>query len=305
VLKGMMAGFLLGAAAYFAAERFPLVYPEAFSYNTMAGMYLFGLLLTAVCGWYFRSRIVPIGLGLILILHIAATTSIKTNVGVGLGALAAALIYLRDSLRLLGRNLVVLTILLGVVAYFVMSNKGLMDRLESGSERVSTGAEILAAREEDTGNIGIATRQYWKNQGLKGWIRNPLLGYGVEAFRADYGITSHSTPIDLLYNSGIIGCGLFYSMFASLAWRVIRTRDGFGRGLQAVTVAGLVCYSFMSLSGTLYYDTYVAAFMAICAGALTRLGVGAARSQSTGSAPLGPWTPQREIRSAATQRESQ
>ena len=97
-----------------------------------------------------------------------------------------------------------------------------------------------------------------------------MLGNGVEAFRADYAITSHSTPIDLLYNSGIIGFGLFYGMFASVAWRVLRTRAGALHGFQALTIFGLTCYSFISLSGTLYYDTFVAAFLAITAGILVR-----------------------------------
>src|SRR2546421_5644391 len=43
VLQGLVVGFLLGAGWYAVMERFPLVFPEGFSYNTMAGMYLFGL----------------------------------------------------------------------------------------------------------------------------------------------------------------------------------------------------------------------------------------------------------------------
>jgi hypothetical protein len=282
VLRGLLLGFLLGAAYYFLMTRFPLVFPEGFSYNTMAGMYLFGLVVTVACGWFARWRVIPIALGLVLLLHVAATTSIKTNLGIALGAAAAGLAYFRHSVRLLGRNLIVLVAFLGIAGYTVVSNKALTDRLLYGATRVSTGAEILTAREEDTGHIGLDTRQYWKDEGLKGWARSPLLGNGVEAFRADYGITSHSTPIDLLYNSGLIGIGLFYGMFASVAWRVYRARFSGVRGLQALTVAGLTCYAFMSVSGTLYYDTYVAAFLAITAAVLARASepVGFAPAQS-------------------------
>jgi hypothetical protein len=270
VLKGLLVGFLLGAAYYFSVTRFPLVFPEPFSYNTMAGMYLFGLFVTVACGWFLRSRIMPIGLGLVLLLHVAATTSIKTNLGIALGAAAAGLAYFRHSLRLLWRNFIILVAFFGIAGYIVLSNKDLTERLLYGATRVSTGAEILTSREEDTGHIGLDTRQYWTDEGLKGWRRSPLLGNGTEAFRADYGITSHSTPIDLLYNSGIIGFGLFYSLFVSVAWRVHRARLGGVLGFQALTLAGLTCYAFMSVSGTLYYDTFVAAFLAITAAVLAR-----------------------------------
>jgi O-antigen ligase len=171
-----------------------------------------------------------------------------------------------------------LVALVGLVVYFVAGNEGLLERMQAGADRVSTGAQILAAR-EDTANVGLASREYWKNQGLKGWTRNPVLGYGVEAFRADYGVTSHSTPIDLLYNQGIIGLSLFYAMFFSLAWRVWRVRGNAMRGFQVLAIAGLACYLFMSLSETLYYDPFVAAFIAIGVGTLTR---GAVRAVEPG-----------------------
>ena len=270
VLQGLVVGFLLGAGWYAVMERFPLVFPEGFSYNTMAGMYLFGLFITVVCGWYRGSRVVPIVLSVVLVVHIAATTSIKTNLGMALGVSVAVLIYFTDSIKLLARNFALLILFGAGIAYFIASNEALYHRIEGGLTRVSLGAQILAAREDTSGSVGFDTRRYWETEGLKGWTRNPVLGYGVEAFRADYGNTSHSTVIDLLYNAGLVGFGLFFGIFVSIAWRLYRASVPAVRGFRAVAIAGLVCYLFMSLSATLYYDTFVAAFVAIGAGVLAR-----------------------------------
>jgi hypothetical protein len=266
VLAGTLGGFLTGAAIYTHEEGFPFVWPVDFSYNSIAGMYLFGLLVTLIVGWHMRWRIFPIAVGSILLLLIAATTSIKTNLGVLLGAAGAALIYLRHFLAVVRRTAIVLVVMGGVIGYAVATNDTLIDRLEDAFDRVSLGVGVLTAREDADvrgEGLGLQTRVNWKGQGIRGWLTSPVLGLGVEGFRADYGITSHSTPVDLLYNFGVIGLTLFYALFASITWRLWRARGAGLEGLCALILGGLVCYVFMSMAGTLYYNAFIAAFVAI------------------------------------------
>jgi hypothetical protein len=134
--------------------------------------------------------------------------------------------------------------------------------------RVSTGAEALTSTHKDkdideqAGQLGLATRERWKNEGVAGWMRNPVLGYGVEAFRADVGITSHSTPVDLLYNFGLVGFGLFYGMFLSLLLRLWRAGQERRAGPHPLILAGIVGYASISLSGTVFYNGFLAVFIA-------------------------------------------
>jgi hypothetical protein len=269
VVGGIFAGFLLGALTYTRLSGFPLVYPDDFSYNSIAGMYLFGLFVTMVYGWYRGARLVPTAVGLALMLLIAATTSIKTNLGEAIGAGAAGLIYFKQAMRAVGRNLIVIVILVGGMSYFIASNEALTERLQSGTARVGTGANVLAARDAANGDSGYSMRQNWKNLGLKGWATNPVVGYGVESFRGDFGVTSHSTPVDLLYNTGLIGCLLFYAVFASLGWRLLKV-DPRTRVPHALILGAIVCYVFISLSGTMYYDGLLAAILAMCAALVCR-----------------------------------
>lgn len=106
----------------------------------------------------------------------------------------------------------------------------------------------------------------------------------MEAFRADFSTTSHSTPIDLLYNYGLIGFGLFYGMFASIAWRLLKARNVQFRGVRARIAACLIAYVFISLSGTIYYEPFVAMFIATSSAVLMRL----ERSGRVPGAPLLP-----------------
>jgi hypothetical protein len=86
----------------------------------------------------------------------------------------------------------------------------------------------------------------------------------------DNGVTSHSTPIDLLYNSGVIGFLAFYAMFVSLGLRLVQVRGLALGSLPSLIFGGLVCYLFITLSGTMHYNTFMAIFFAVSAGLLRR-----------------------------------
>lgn len=278
VLMGALAGFIGGAALYTLSTGFPFHYPDALSYNAIAGMYLMGLCLALFFGWYTHSRLLPVVVSLVAMVHIAATTSIKTNLGIVLGAASAALVYARSFLHVLRRNLILLVIFAATLVYAVINNRGLLEQVGYGLDRVSRGVEILQRREDVKGNTSFGERTDWKDQGIKGWVRSPLFGNGVEAFRADYGITSHSTPIDLLYNFGVIGFLLFYSIFGSIVWRLMTVRSKSLGSLPALIFAGVVCYTFITLSGTMEYNAYLAVFVSVSVALLGRFDSGLPRA---------------------------
>jgi hypothetical protein len=270
VMMGMLVGFVVGAVAYTNSVGFPFVHPPGFSYNAIAAMYLFGSFVALVFACLSRWKLLVLLVALVLVMHVAATTSIKTNLGILLSAGGAGLMYFRQSVQLFRRNAFYLLIVVGVLAFAVASNDVVLERLEAGMARLAIGVEVLQTRDDVDGYGGYAERQYWMLQGLRGWVANPLFGYGVEAFRHDYGITSHSTPIDLLYNTGMIGLGLFYSVFVSIAWRLFNSRDKNTRIVRALLFAALLCNLFITLSATVFYQSFIAATAAISIALLRR-----------------------------------
>jgi O-Antigen ligase len=270
-LAGTVAGLVAGAAVYAYKVRFPLVRPPDFSYNAMAAVYLCGLFCALAYGWAKRAKIVPLSVGLIFWLHVVATTSIKTNLGVVLGTAVAAALYLRHSLRLLKGSLIVLGALGALITYALISDPVVTDHVTAGIDRVSIGLQVLHSREDVSGYSGFGEREYWMERGLAEWRRNPLFGHGVEAFRHDYGITSHSTPVDLLYNTGVIGFGLFYAMFASIALRLLMAGRLWPRAPLMLILSLLICNAFVTLSGTVFYQSFIAIEIAISVAILRHL----------------------------------
>jgi len=164
---------------------------------------------------------------------------------------------------LLRRWILILIVLGGGLGYAVASNDMLAEAMGRGADRVLVGVKVLQARDDVAGYSAFEQRGYWKQVGIDGWRQNLVFGYGTEAFRHDFGITSHSTPIDLLYNYGLIGLMLFYGVFASLIWRLLHIDDRRVSGQRSLILGGVVCYLFVSLSGTLHYNVFLAAFVGI------------------------------------------
>ena len=271
VLAGSLCGFLTGAVIYAYISGFPFVRPEGFSYNTFGLMYSFGLFLTLAYGWHKRSALLPVALGFVIFLNILATTSIKTNLGILLGMTLAALVYFGVFVKALRRNIILFVALAGMLVITLASQEGLVDRLNEGVKRVSLIVNILEARGADVpGYSGVQERKEWKDEGLKGFAGNPIFGHGVEAFRNRFEITSHSTPVDVLYDTGLIGFVLFYGVFVSMAWRLFRADDKNDESLRALIFGALVCYVFITLTGTMHYNTFLAAFVGISVALLAR-----------------------------------
>lgn len=277
VLAGMMTGVAAGAAFYTLQSGFPFRYPAEFSYNAVAGMYLLGLVVTLMLAAVSRWKGVLLLVAVVFMAHIVATTSIKTNLGIAAGVLAVAAVHFRRFVGALGRNAILLAAFAGCAVWFAMTQDSVRASFERGIDRISLGVKILANREGNYEYSAFDERTEWARAGIRGWLENPLFGHGVEAFRDRYGITSHSTIVDVLYNTGLIGFVLFYALFASLLWRLYRMRAHVPYEVRGVVFGGAICYLFISLSGTMHYSAFLAACLAL---SIALVGGGARETQS-------------------------
>lgn len=270
VLGGALAGFAAAALLYAQATGFPLAYPADFSYNAVAGMHVYGLLVALLLASIMAWRIWLLGVAAIAWAHVLATTSIKVNLGIAFGALVAGVLHFGFVARALWRHAIAILAIAGVLAFAVASNQAAVEALRRGSERVGLGLRILAVREDLPGYSAFAKRTSWLEEGMRGWLENPVFGHGVEAFRADFGITSHSTFIDLMYNSGLVGVGLFYGLLLSVALRVRAMRGAVLRDTRIVVLGGVACSLFISLSAPVHYSATLGAFIGLSVAMLRR-----------------------------------
>ncbi len=274
VLLGMLGGFLLGAATYTATTGFPFSYPSDFSYNAIASMYLFGLVIVMLAGLGVQSRIGILAVAAVILLHIVMTTSIKSNLGILFGAIGASVLYTRNVFRILRRYATLLIAVTGLLTYYLVTSTLLMEMLQRGYARVLVGLQVLQARDDVSGYGSMGRRNEWRADGLDGWLQNPVFGNGPEAFRSQFGITSHSTYVDILYNSGLIGFFLYYAIFVSIAFRLYSARRESQDNLFPLLFAGLICYLSISFSGIQYYSSSFLAFIAISASLIRQRNAG-------------------------------
>ena len=270
MICGILGAFVVGAVSYTYLSGFPFQRPDGFSYNAFAVMYLSGLYCALLFGLICGSRVLAGTLALVFLLHIVATTSIKTNLGLAAGVLVVSAIFFLRTARIVARNVVYLVVLGAALAYAITSSDELSRRVDVGIQRISLGVEILQSRQDQSGSTSYGLREEWTSIGLEGWASNPVFGEGVEAFRATHGAHSHTVPVELLYNTGLIGFVLFYSVFASLMFRVLLTGQTAARNLHALVVAGTVCYMLMTFGGTPQYEYYLGIFLATSVALLER-----------------------------------
>ena len=270
VFAGTFSGFLIGAIVYTLMTGFPFVRPFDISYNAVGTVYLFGLFITLTLGWFTGATAWIASIGTVIWIHIVATTSIKANLGVLLGAAAASLAYFKYFARGLRRSAIPLLVIVLAIVLAVASDDSLVKMFERGVDRVTLGIEIMRAGIDLPGYSGFEERIWWTKRAIDGWAKHPLFGNGIEAFRSDYGITSHSSPNDLLYNTGLTGLLLFYGVLVSLGWRVLRACKDSPVGLRALTLGALVCFLVMLPAGNLFYSGYLAIIIAISAVLLDR-----------------------------------
>ncbi len=270
VLAGVVCGFIAGAALYTRISGFPFRYPAEFSYNAIAAMYLFGFLAILLLASIARRQVALLALSAIVAIHIVATTSIKTNLGIVLGAFVAAAIHFGQVSRMLWRHALVIAVAGVAVGFAVASNEAAVETLRRGADRIALGVQVLQARENLPGYSSFETRARWQREGIRGWAANPLFGHGVEAFRSGFGITSHASHVDIAYNSGLIGLALFYGVFASLLLRLFRARHGGLQSARMIILGSLACFLFISFAGTIHYGAFLAGFVGLSVGILKR-----------------------------------
>ncbi|MHC1765392.1 MAG: O-antigen ligase family protein [Verrucomicrobiia bacterium] len=149
-----------------------------------------------------------------LLAGIAFSGSRKAFIGVFLIVFGWAWICHRRSLLRNWRALISAAVLAGICAIFafvVMKHTFLGHRMEAGF----TAAEAEGSRD---GRLALYCF------GLEAISESPFFGLGLDQFRSRYGAYAHSEYIEITANGGLLGAGLYFSVFAFTVRRLVRVR---------------------------------------------------------------------------------
>jgi O-antigen ligase len=124
---------------------------------------------------------------------------------------------------------------------------------------------------EYSGEASFDIRAQMIFNGLEMWFRSPLFGSGNEAFslKGGFGTYSHSTPIELLANYGILGF-IGYYLFLFLAfrytWSLFRSGNDYLRAYAIWCLLALACVTFWGIFAVCYYEKTVGMVLAVVVG---------------------------------------
>lgn len=175
---------------------------------------------------------------------------------IGLGALIAIVILLRNAKRP-GRfvpAVLLVTVAIGVGLAWIQ-NTPYWYRVENIA-RFASG---------ETVNEGsLYERAELANTAVEVWRLHPVIGVGTDQFRyyaGDYGLRqtySHSNPLEILANFGIVGVLLYYGIYAALTVRIfsgwVRERSTPRKNRFALIGCIWLTWLAMEVAWVSYYD---------------------------------------------------
>ncbi|MDP1904058.1 MAG: O-antigen ligase family protein [Pseudomonadota bacterium] len=117
-----------------------------------------------------------------------------------------------------------------------------------------TGAEFVV-REQS-----VILRAEMIEKGISLWQQSPVFGWGFDAFRhiSGYGTYSHSNHVELLANYGLIGYIMYYSIYISLVFSMLKhSKTNSNVKDLKVTILLLVGLVFIAgISNVSYYSKF-------------------------------------------------
>lgn len=124
---------------------------------------------------------------------------------------------------------------------------------------------------EESGDASFDTREEMIFSGIDLWLSSPLWGHGNEAFRvmSGFGTYSHSTPVELLSNYGIVGFVCYYLFYVQVFKRaraLARSQNHHLSVAGAWVILSLTCLTLWSLAAVCYYEKAVALLLASLVG---------------------------------------
>jgi|GEM_PF-5717507 len=123
--------------------------------------------------------------------------------------------------------------------YFLWDRWEIGERWEVVTERMENADQAIGNDYADR-NTSAGERKFFINWGLAHFPENPLWGHGVKSFQYYHdGTYSHNTPIELLFNGGLIAFVLYYLRFL-LAFIACWNFRGFERLLFFVFLCSIL-----------------------------------------------------------------
>lgn len=149
------------------------------------------------------------------------------------------------------RNLAILALLLGIVYYLVFNVEFFYNVI--GIRLISFMDAMLKSQSDTSTN----TRLKMITFGLQNFIKNPVLGYGLDNYKSmsAFQTYSHSNLIEIMFNLGIVGTVFFYRMYYLMVKLLFKFKN-MDNTWKAFIIGWLIGEGFINFVGV-YYNEFV------------------------------------------------
>ncbi len=147
------------------------------------------------------------------------------------------------------RNCLIIAILLLVIFYMVFQIPMLYNT-------IGIRFEGLFALVGGKGKIDASAkvRMNMIDDGISAWLEAPLLGYGLNSFAENmgYGAYAHNNYVELLYDIGLIGFTIYYSVFVYYLINLFKNKKNIECLFFLSTIFALLLFDYGAVSYNLY-----------------------------------------------------
>jgi O-antigen ligase len=250
---------------------------EAKSYNTIALEFILGAILSFFAGYLTTHKIKFYLLSVLFTFIVFSTGSVKGAIGI-VFFFSFLLIYKIVSIRIKIRLRFSPTKLVGTLCFFavLISSAYLIiskDLISRPLKRITNTVIYLVVKNPKIAqNVATSVqgqRSELVKRGIQFWEESPILGSGINNYRYlhqkkfGYSIYSHSTPIELLVGTGIVGTLFYYIFFLLFFYRFIRYYRKTKSFLYIAFIAALLSLMLISFGQRMYADFYQFFFLAL------------------------------------------
>ena len=259
--------FSLGARFHF----------EEKSYNVIMLEFLMGVIFCFISATLTNKKLKYYVLSAFFVAIIIATGSVKGFIATGFFIVLSFIptrikvqrkFHFRISIRRIWQALIFIFIFGGSILFFV--NKGFLDR---GVSRSTATIMFLISNDIENGERAAGSvhgfRTELTNYGIEFWKEHALFGAGINNYRylieKRYGLStySHSTPIELLVGTGLVGFFLYFlfiiSIFCILFYSYIKTKEHY----ILLFIYGFTTLILISFGQRMYADIYQFFYIAL------------------------------------------
>lgn len=164
--------------------------------------------------------------------------------------------YSKIKMKTLGISLLLASVLGVIIVKFTDTEK-LLFKVDYIVKRMMQLFDAMSGRKYD---LSSNERMQFIVEGFDKFADTPIFGHGIDNFRVYFGLYAHNNFIELLFDVGLVGLIMYYSVHVSLLMQSRRVTHAFLRNISIILI---VIIMMMDVAVVSYFTKYLFTFLVV------------------------------------------